>query len=98
MASQRDDPDSVLRLTRDLLAARREREDLRSGSYASLATPDGVWAWQRGDRHAVAINLGDADATVELAGTILIGTNRDRDGQQFSSLTLGASEAALLEL
>ena len=91
-------PIRCLRLTRDLLAARREREDLRSGSYASLPAPDGVWAWQRGDGHAVAINLGDGEANVELAGTILVGTNRDRDGEQVSSLTLGPSEGALLEL
>ncbi len=66
--SQRDDPDSVLSLCRDLLAARREREDLRSGAYASLPSPEGVWAWKRGDGHAVAINLGEAEATVDLSG------------------------------
>ena len=97
--SQREDPGSVLTLTRDLLAARREREELRSGSYASLPAPEGVWAWQRGDGHAVAINLGASDATVELAGTILIGTDRSRDGERVEGgLTLGPSEAVLLEL
>ena len=96
--SQRDDPDSVLSLCRDLLAARREREDLRSGAYASLPSPEGVWAWKRGDGHAVALNLGEEEATVDLAGTILVGTQRARDGEQVSSLTLGPSEGALLEL
>jgi alpha-glucosidase len=98
VASQRDDPDSILTLCRDLLAARREHDDLRQGSYASLPSPDGVWAWSRGDRHAVAINLGETDVTVDLTGTILVGTDRDRDGEQVEAgLRLGPSEGALLQ-
>ena len=88
----------MLSFCRDLLAARREREDLRSGAYASLPSPEGVWAWKRGDGHAVALNLGEEEATVDLSGTILLGTRRERDGEQFSSLTLRPSEGALLEL
>ena len=34
--SQREDPGSILSLCRDLLATRREREELRSGAYESL--------------------------------------------------------------
>ena len=51
VADQRDDPGSVLRLTRDLISLRRARADLRSGSYATLQAPEGVWAWRRGDAH-----------------------------------------------
>ena len=97
--SQRDDPASILTLCRDLLAARRERDDLRSGSYASLRSPDGVWAWRRGDGHAVAINLGDGEATVDVSGTILVCTDRSRDGESIDhGLTLRPSEGALLQL
>jgi hypothetical protein len=69
------------------------------GAYASLPSPDGVWAWKRGEGHVAAVNLGTSEATVELAGTILVATDRGRDGERVdSSLTLGASEGAVLEL
>ena len=51
-------------LTRDLIALRREHADLHSGSYATLAAPDGVWAWRRGASIAVVVNLRDADAEI----------------------------------
>ena len=44
VADQRDDPGSTLHLTRDLIALRRARADLRSGAYATLPAPAGVWA------------------------------------------------------
>jgi alpha-glucosidase len=97
--AQRDDPGSILTLCRDLLAARREREDLRAGSYASLPSPDGVWAWRRGDGHAVALNFGEGEATVDVSGTIVVGTDRSRDGERVDGgLTLRRAEGALLEL
>jgi len=96
--SQRDDPDSTLSLCRALLAARREREELRSGAYASMSAPECVWAWRRGDSHAVALNLGADAATVDVSGMILVGTRRDRDGEDVSGLTLGPYEGALVQL
>ena len=63
-----------------------------------VPSPEGVWAWKRGDGHAVALNLGGEEATVDLSGTILIGTQRARGGEQFSSLTLRPSEGALLKI
>jgi alpha-glucosidase len=95
--SQRDDPASILSLTRSLLAARRERDDLRSGVYASLPAPDGSWTWRRGEGHAVAINLGESEVTIDLAGSILVCTDRNRDGERADRLRLGPVEAALLE-
>src|SRR5262249_58185235 len=92
------DRGSVLWWCGDLRAPRRGREDLRSGSYSSLPSPEGVFAWRRGDGHAVVLNLGDAEATIDLAGTIVIGTRRDRDGERVDSLVLGSAEGALLEL
>ena len=61
---QRSDPGSVLTLTRTVIAVRREEPDLRTGSYRSLAAPDGVWAWRRGDRHFVVLNMTDTRAVV----------------------------------
>jgi hypothetical protein len=47
----------------------------------------------------VAVNLGEADATVDLSGTILVGTDRSRDGERVDSgLALGPAEGAVLEL
>lgn len=98
-AAQRDDPGSILSLCRDLLELRREHAGLRQGPYTSLPSPEGVWAWSRGDRYAAAVNLGGDDAVVEgLAGTILIGTSRERDGEPVrAGLGLAAFEGALLE-
>ena len=47
-----------LHFTRDLFFLRTQLADLRSGAYAELPSPPGAWAWQRGERTVVAINLG----------------------------------------
>ena len=100
VADQRRDPRSTLHLTRDLIALRREREELSRGAYATLAAPEGAWAYRRGDRHAVALNLSADAVEVEgLAGVVLVGTDRDRDGEHVSgTLALGPWEGAVLEL
>ena len=73
--------DAALRARPDRAAARRDRPDA-GGAYASLPAPDGVWAYRRGDGHAVALNLSGAEATVEgLDGTVAIATDRARDGE-----------------
>jgi alpha-glucosidase len=82
VAAQRDDPRSVLHLVRDLVVLRRSDEDLRLGAYESLETPPGVWAWRRGERAVVAVNLTDDRATLEgVKGRVAISTGRDRDGE-----------------
>ena len=52
---QRRDPESYLSLTRDLIGLRDALPDLRSGAYASVDAPDGVLAYQRGERTLVAL-------------------------------------------
>jgi alpha-glucosidase len=95
---QRSDAHSTLHLVRDLIALRGERHDLRAGSYTTLAAPDGAWTYRRGSRHAVALNLSDAPVAVEgLAGTVLIGTDRERDGERFAG-SLEPWEAVVVEL
>ncbi len=89
--SQRSDPTSVLALTRALIALRRGADDLRTGSYRSLDTPDGVWAWRRGARHGVVLNMTDEPAVVASpVATLCLSTVRQRDGERVT----GALELA----
>jgi len=83
VADQRADPGSVLHLVRDLIALRRDRDDLRRGDYETLPAPRGAWVWRRGEATTVAVNLSDAPLTVEARGTVLIATDRSRDGTPF---------------
>ena len=82
VAAQRDDPGSTLHLSRDLIRLRRERPDLRTGSTATIDAPGHVWAWRRGGRTVVAVNLSDERASLPLgAGHVLLGSVRSRDGE-----------------
>jgi alpha-glucosidase len=95
---QRADRGSTLCFTRDLIAIRRGNADLRAGRYEEIATPDGTWAWRRGDGALVAVNLG-ADAAVldGVDGSIAICTNRGRDGETVSGvLELAPAEGAIV--
>jgi alpha-glucosidase len=100
VAAQREDPASTLHLTRDLVALRRERADLRSGGYATLPAPEGAWAYRRGDGTAVGLNLSGEPVRIDgLRGTVLIGTDRARDGATVDgALELGPWEAAVVAL
>jgi alpha-glucosidase len=76
VAAQREDPGSTLHLVRDLIALRRERADLRDGGYETL---DPAWVYRRGERTVVALNLSDSPVTVDVRGTVLVGTDRSRE-------------------
>jgi alpha-glucosidase len=95
---QRGDPDSILELTRDLIALRKRTPDLQVGDYATIPTVDGAWAWNRGASVVVAMNLADSDATVEVpAGRVLFGTARARvDEVVEGALRLQAWEALII--
>jgi len=99
VSAQREDRGSVLHLVRDLIALRRERDDMRNGAYESLAAPEGAWAWRRGEGTAIALNLSEGDLQVEgLEGTVLIGTDRTRDGEAVAgALRLGPGEGAVVD-
>jgi alpha-glucosidase len=96
---QRSDPGSTLHLVRDLIARRRATPDLLTGAYRSAAAPEGVWAWYRGDRTLVVVNLTNQGATLDaVEGRILIGTDREHDGLAVSGpLTLAAWEGVVVE-
>jgi alpha-glucosidase len=99
VADQRDAPDSMLTLTRDLIALRRSTVALHSGPYRTLTSPPGAWVWARGDRHVVAANLSDGEAVVDgITGTVLLGTDRGRDGTPVDgSVSLSGWEAVVVE-
>jgi alpha-glucosidase len=98
VADQHDDPGSVLRFTRNLLALRRSSADLASGGRAALPAPAGVWAWRRGEHTVVAVNLSDGERVVDgMSGAVLISSAGSRDGEPVKgALTLAAWEAAIV--
>jgi glycosidase len=99
VADQREDPASVLHLCRDLIAIRRDRADLHSGSYEALDAPDGIWAWRRGEATTVILNHREVPTDVPTSpATVLIGTDRGRDGQRVEEiLRLEPWEAVVLD-
>jgi alpha-glucosidase len=81
VADQRDDPGSILTLTRDLIGLRRHRA-LLTGAYEPLEAPAGVWAFRRGGGALVAVNLGGRPARLDRTeGAIVLCTDRHRDGE-----------------
>ena len=81
---QQAEPRSMLCLARDLIALRRRTPDLHTGRYDTMEAPEGVWAWRRGHRTMVALNLSDDDAVLpRTSGRICIATDRGRDGERF---------------
>ena len=96
---QRSDPLSTLTLTRDLIALRRRTPDLQTGGYEMTAAPEGVWAWRRGARTLVVLNMCDHDSTLEgLRGRIELCTDRGRDGEVFDDgLSLRGWEAVVAQ-
>jgi alpha-glucosidase len=65
VARQRDDRDSFLNFTRSLIEQRRANPDLVGGAYETLPSPEGVWAFRRGEHTNVAVNLSDAEVQLE---------------------------------
>jgi alpha-glucosidase len=97
---QRRDPNSMLSLCRDLIGLRAAVPDLRAGGYTRVAAEGGLWAWRRGERVVVALNLGDKPARLDTAtGIVRIGTRRQRDGERVAgSVTLRPWEGAVIWL
>ena len=87
-------------LTRDLIALRTATPDLRTGIWRALDAPADVLAYPRGEGYVVALNLGDAPATVAAGGgTIEIATDRSRDGEAIGAvLDLAPRSGVVLRL
>jgi alpha-glucosidase len=87
VAAQQHDPDSVLAFTRRAIARRAVSDDLAVGSYRSLPSPEGTWAFQRGAGTVVVLNMSDSPQEFDgfagkfdgVAGTIVLATDRARE-------------------
>jgi alpha-glucosidase len=97
VADQRDDPDSILTLTRDLIALRKD-DGLLQGAYSPVEAPQDVWAFQREGGAYIALNLGHEAVSLEgVEGAIVICTDRTRDGERVSAaLELRPHEAVVI--
>jgi alpha-glucosidase len=100
VADQRSDPTSTLHLTRDLVAVRKQLPELRTGAYTTHTADGELWAWTRGGRVLVAVNVSAADAVIDnVRGIIRIATTRSRDNEPVDgALRVGANEAVVVEL
>ncbi len=104
VAAQRDDPESLMMLTRDLLRLRRDHPVLHRGDFERFGpTPEGTFAFRRispGGSLNVVLNLTDEPRSVPDGGPgrVLIGTHRDRDGASLDRVVeLRANEALVVE-
>jgi alpha-glucosidase len=104
VAAQAEDPDSLLSLTRRLIALRRSHPALGMGSFVPFGpTPDGTYAFRRvaGDGGVtVAINLTGSPRSIAgvARGRVLVGTDRSREGERVAGdLRLAANEALVVE-
>jgi alpha-glucosidase len=97
---QRASQESTLTLCHDLIALRRRQPDLHAGRYTGIDSPEGVWAWRRGEAFQVVLNLSDRGVRVPTReGSVVIGTRRDRDGEQVGrQLRLGPWEGVVIQL
>jgi glycosidase len=104
VASQAEDPDSLLTLSRRLLRLRREDGVLRAGGFEPLGSPEGTYAFRRVSADGqlrVALNLSHAPRRVPGAGPgrVLVGTHRDRDASRVGDVVeLRANEALIVDV
>ena len=104
VAGQAEDPDSILTLTRRLIALRREHPALAHGDFVAFGpTPEGTVAYERvgpSQRVVVLLNLTDRARTVRDAGPgrVLIGTDRGRNDESVAGdVDLRPNEALVVE-
>lgn len=106
VASQREDPDSILRLYRRLIRLRRREPALVHGRYESVPGHGPVLAFVReheGTRRLVAVNFSDEPAAFrppfELAGTVLLSTSPERADEPVDDMIeLDGDEAVVVAL
>jgi alpha-glucosidase len=95
---QRRDPDSILCFCRELIALRRTRSDLRTGAYRELESPPGVWAWRRGERVTVALNMSEREAALQdVEGTVLASSHRGPGESIGGVVALAAWEGVVVD-
>ncbi|HTD78710.1 MAG TPA: DUF3459 domain-containing protein, partial [Chloroflexota bacterium] len=104
VATQRQDPRSMLALHRQLIALRRSTPALSIGSYVHAYTDDGVLVYVReaqSQRVFVALNLSSTPREVAWASDagsrIILSTHLDRQEDVGSRLQLRADEGVIVE-
>jgi alpha-glucosidase len=98
VAVQRDDPSSILRLYRRLLAERRASPALHTGNWRAREAPDGVLAYERDagtDRRLVLVNFTESPVRVEAGGRVTVASDGIGEGHAFSGI-LGPDTAIVL--
>ncbi|MEW5871234.1 MAG: alpha-amylase family glycosyl hydrolase [Chloroflexota bacterium] len=107
VASQSEDPTSILNLYRRLLSLRRASPALHGGSYQPLETQPDCFVYLRqasdGERQLVALNFAESEQRLALpgasSGEILLSTYLDREGKQsLSDLRLRPNEGLILRI
>jgi hypothetical protein len=80
----------VLEFCRRLIATRTASDDLAVGSYRSLPSPEGTWAYQRGAGTQVVLNMADVPASFEaVRGRVTLTTDDALEGASIEgALTL----------
>jgi alpha-glucosidase len=91
VAAQRDDPRSMLTLHRRLLALRR---DFAEDDYRTLHVSPAVFAYGRGERIAVALNLTGEPQEIPVSGDVILSTHLDGGKRN----TLRGHEGVVLDL
>jgi alpha-glucosidase len=94
--TQKNDPTSILTLTRSLIALRRRLSDLNAGDYESLTSPPGVWTYRRGAGTVVALNFSEDEVNLDLRGKILLATVAD-EVESNDTLLLAPRTGAILD-
>ena len=73
--------------------------ELRTGGYRQLDTPEGAWAWRRGDGVTVALNLSGHDCTVPgVEGTVAVSTGGRAGERLAGSVSSRAWEGVVVEV
>jgi alpha-glucosidase len=107
VAAEREDPHSLLALTRRLIELRRSALALTTGSYHSIeGVPDGCFVYLRqsnSQRYLIALNFSGNEQTVKLPemghGRIVLSTYLDREEPiDLALLRLRSDEGSVIEL
>jgi alpha-glucosidase len=107
VASQRDDPDSILGLHRRLLDLRHQEPALAVGSYRTLGRDDHVLVYRRdmpgADSFVVALNLGTGTRRLPRGepwrGCVEVTTTGEHDARSVNEATsLGPNEGMVVRL
>ena len=107
VAAQREDPHSMLTLTRALLAIRRRTPALNGGSYRPIDNvPEGCFVYLRqfgNQRHFIVLNFSSREQIVKLAeggaGQLILSTYLDREEPiDLTALRLRCDEGCIIAL